>query len=56
MHAIISPEDYDVMGDKFEDLEHKLFGEHGFENVVVQVADLEKTLGIYELSKFTTKV
>ncbi|MGD0517473.1 MAG: hemerythrin domain-containing protein [Thermoguttaceae bacterium] len=56
MHAIIAPEDYDVMGDKFEDLEHKLFGEHGFENVVGQVAELEKTLEIYELSKFTAKV
>ncbi len=44
------------MGDEFEDLEHKLFGEHGFENVVEQVAGLEKTLGIYELSKFTAKV
>ena len=56
MHAITTPEDYDVMGDEFEDLEHKLFGEHGFENVVEQVAGLEKTLGIYELSKFTAKV
>ncbi len=51
MHAITTPEDYDVMGDEFEDLEHKLFGEHGFENVVEQVAGLEKTLGIYELSE-----
>jgi hemerythrin-like domain-containing protein len=53
MHAIITPEDYDVMGDKFEEQEHKLFGEHGFEGIVEQVADFEKKLGIYELSKFT---
>jgi hemerythrin-like domain-containing protein len=56
MHSIISPEEYDAMGDKFEDLEHKLFGEHGFEDVVDQVAGLEKTLGIYDLSQFTAKV
>jgi hemerythrin-like domain-containing protein len=53
MHAAIPPSDYDIMGDQFEDLEHKLFGEHGFENVVEQVAGLEKSLGIYELSQFT---
>ncbi len=56
MHSIITSEDYDAMGDKFEDLEHKLFGEHGFENVVDQVAALEKALGIYDLSEFTAKV
>ena len=50
MHAITSPVEYDAMGDQFEDLEHRLFGEHGFENVVDQVAGLEKTLGIYDLT------
>jgi hemerythrin-like domain-containing protein len=55
MHAIITSAAYDAMGDDFEDLEHQLFGEHGFENVVEQVAGLEKTLGIYELSKYTAK-
>jgi hemerythrin-like domain-containing protein len=53
MHAIIAPDDYDVMGDKFEEQEHKLFGEHGFEGIVEQIAALEKKLGIYELSNFT---
>ena len=56
LHAITTPEEYDVMGDEFEELEHKLFGEHGFENIVEKVAGLEKTLGIYDLSNFTAKV
>ena len=33
--------------------EEALFGEVGFEKIVDQVAGLEKTLGIYELSQFT---
>ena len=56
MHDIIGPKDYDALGDQFEDLEHKLFGERGFESVVEQVAGLEKALGIYDLSQFTPKV
>jgi hemerythrin-like domain-containing protein len=55
LHSIMSPKDYDAMGDQFEDQEHKLFGQDGFENMVEQVAGIEKTLGIYELSKFTPK-
>jgi hypothetical protein len=33
-----------------------LFGEHGFEKIVAQVAEIEKSLGIYDLSQFTPKV
>lgn len=55
MHAMISPEDYDILGDQFEDREHKLFGENGFEKVVDEIAKIEKPLDIYELSKFTPK-
>jgi len=56
LHAITTPEEFDAMGEEFEDREHKLFGENGFENVVEQVAGIEKSLGIYELSNFTAKV
>ena len=44
---------YRELGDQFEDKEHELFGEHGFETVVSQVADLERSLGIYDLASFT---
>ncbi|MEU7913667.1 hypothetical protein [Microbispora bryophytorum] len=33
--------------------EHRRFGPRGFEGVVGQVADIEKALGIYDLSRFT---
>jgi hemerythrin-like domain-containing protein len=37
----------------FEDEEHRRFGQAGFEGVVDKVADIEKSLGIYDLSQFT---
>lgn len=53
---IISKNEYDSLGEQFEKNEHKLFGQDGFEKMVDKVADIEKTLGIYELSQFTPKV
>ncbi|GAB6283693.1 MAG: hypothetical protein STSR0008_24830 [Ignavibacterium sp.] len=42
--------------EEFEDKEHKLFGEDGFEVVVVKVEVIAKKLGIYDLSRFTPKL
>ncbi len=53
---IVSPHEYDALGDEFEKKEDELFGEEGFFKVVGEVADLEKKLGIYDLSQFTPKV
>lgn len=53
--TVITPKEYDVLGDKFEDREHELFGKEGFEGIVVQIADIEKGLGIYDLGQFTPK-
>ncbi len=41
------------LGDQFEKEEDRLFGNEGFEKTVDQVAEIEKQLGIYELSQFT---
>jgi hypothetical protein len=41
------------MGEKFEELEHDLFGEKGFFEIVNRVATIEKELGIYNLEQFT---
>ena len=54
-HSIISSQEYDSLGEKFEDKENELFGEQGFEKVVEEIAGLEKSLRIYELSQFTFK-
>jgi hemerythrin-like domain-containing protein len=50
---IVSPHEYEALGDDFEKKEDELFGEEGFFKVVDQVAGLEKKLGIYELAQFT---
>jgi hemerythrin-like domain-containing protein len=55
-HDIVSAKEFDGIGDKFEDEEQRLFGKEGFERMVARVADLEKSLGLYELAQFTPKV
>jgi hemerythrin-like domain-containing protein len=53
---IVSRNEYDSLGEDFEDQEHKLFGAEGFEGVVEKVASIEKQLGIYDISSFTPAV
>jgi hemerythrin-like domain-containing protein len=50
---VVGRKGYRELGEQFEDREHELFGKEGFETVVRQVADLERSLGIYDLAKFT---
>lgn len=44
------------LGAQFEKKEHELFGDEGFQSILKKVANLEKTLGIYRLSQFTSSV
>jgi len=53
MRKIVSEDEYFALGEDFEDREHELFGEDGFETMVEKVANIEKQLGIYDLSMFT---
>lgn len=53
---IVSRHEYDSLGEEFEKNEHKLFGEDGFETMVAKVANIEKSLGIYDLSQFTPQL
>jgi hemerythrin-like domain-containing protein len=53
--SVISRKDYAALGETFDQEEVKLFGADGFANVVGQVADLEKELGIYDLQQFIPK-
>jgi hemerythrin-like domain-containing protein len=54
--SIVSPMEFDELGEKFEDREEELFGKEGFEKMLESVGQIEKKLGIDELSKFTPKV
>jgi hemerythrin-like domain-containing protein len=53
LRTIVSEKEFHDMGEEFEEKEEKLFGEGGFEKIVGQVAELERSLGIYDLSQFT---
>jgi hemerythrin-like domain-containing protein len=53
---IVSRHEYDALGEEFENNEHKLFGKDGFETMVNKVADIEKSLNIYDLARFTPQV
>jgi len=55
IRTLVTPGEFDDLGEQFEEKEHELFGEHGFEDVVDEVARLEKTLGLDDLSKFTAR-
>lgn len=44
---------YHELGEQFEDKEHELFGENGFQNQVAEIAQLEAALGIGDLARFT---
>ena len=56
IRRVYSPKEYEHLGEVFEDKEHDLFGEGGFEKMVEKVAAIEKSLGIYNLDQFTPKV
>jgi len=53
--SIVSPHEYEALGEDFEKKEDEFFGDEGFFKVVDQVAELEKKLGIYDLAQFTPK-
>jgi hemerythrin-like domain-containing protein len=53
LRSIVSAHEYAALGEDFEDREHELLGEDGFEKMVDTVAGIEKNLGIYNLTKFT---
>jgi hemerythrin-like domain-containing protein len=55
-HGIVSPHEFDALGDEFEKKENQLFGQEGFERMVDKVAGIEKTLNIYDLAQFTPPV
>jgi hemerythrin-like domain-containing protein len=53
LRQVVPANEFRDMADMFEDEEHRRFGQAGFEGVVDKVADIEKSLGIYDLNEFT---
>ena len=50
---IVTPKEFDALGEQFEDKEYELFGKEGFEGIVAQVEKIAHTLGSYDLNQFT---
>jgi hemerythrin-like domain-containing protein len=55
LHVIASRQEYEVLGEKFDQIERKTFGTDGFDIYLDQVTAFEKYLGIYDLAQFTPK-
>jgi hemerythrin-like domain-containing protein len=53
LRDVLPPKEFRDLAERFEDEEHQRFGPAGFQGVVERVADIEKSLGIYDLSQFT---
>jgi len=53
LHKIVSPHEYDSLGEQFEKIERQTFGGDGFDIYLDKVSEIEKQLGIYDLSQFT---
>ena len=56
LRTILAPKQVAKLGDRMEEDEKKVLGDEGFERNVEQVGQIEKQLGIYELSQFTPKL
>lgn len=53
LRDVLPAQKFRDLAETFEDEEHRRFGPAGFEGIVDRVADIEKSLGIYDLSQFT---
>src|SRR5215472_7730458 len=53
LQKVVSRNEYEAMAEDFENEEHRLFGEDGFEKMTDRVASLEQMIGIHDLAKFT---
>jgi hemerythrin-like domain-containing protein len=53
LRDVLAPKEFRDLAEHFEDEEHQRFGPAGFQGVVERVADIEKSLDIYDLSQFT---
>lgn len=48
-------EQYHELSEKFEEIEHRQFGEDGFDDAVKQIGEIEASLGLTDISQFTAQ-
>jgi len=56
VRSLISKKEFEKLSEKFEDMEHELFGKKGFFMMLKKVEKIEKALGIYKLAQFTSSL
>jgi hemerythrin-like domain-containing protein len=56
LHQIMSHHAYDALGEQFERREQQIFHGDGFERAVDEVDQIEKLVGIEDLSRFTPSI
>ena len=56
LHIIVTPQEYEALGMKFDEIARKTFGNDGFDTYLDHVTAFEKYLGIYDLAQFTAKL
>lgn len=55
LRTIVTPSEFEALGETFEKEEATTFGADGFEKVAKKVEAIEKRLGTHDLSQFTPK-
>jgi hemerythrin-like domain-containing protein len=53
LRGLVGAKAYAELGEQFEDKEHAMLGDHGFERAVEDVARLERAFGLDDLAKLT---
>ncbi|MFZ5954584.1 MAG: hemerythrin domain-containing protein [Candidatus Dependentiae bacterium] len=56
VRSLLSKKEFEKISEISDELEHKLFGQNGFNNIVHKVEQIEKELGIYQLDIFTPQI
>jgi len=55
-HELFTEQEFEKLGDLFEEVEHQALGPAGFHGVLAEVEQLEKGLGLDKLSTFTIRI
>lgn len=55
LNNLVPSNEYDAMAEEFEEKEHQLFGDDGFDRMAALVAQLEQQFGIHDLDQFTPR-
>ena len=53
---LVPPSQFDSLGETFEKEEDSKFGADGFEKVAKAIEQIEKRIGIHDLSQYTPKI